>query len=342
MSEYIVVPRERAGIELDEFLCLWFPEWNKGFVRRQVRAGSVLVDGEPAQPSQLLRTDQVLILDIDLDEVPMAPRSAPGVELEILHEDEDVLVVNKPAGLAVEPERWARELGSVSGTLLQLARDRARSASEGAPEGGPGLEMRPRLVHRLDKDTTGCLVVAKSLAAERSLRASFEAGTVRKSYLALVEGEHPLPDGEHEIIDLPLGPNARRSGAMQVVSDGKPSQTRIAVAERFSGYTLMDCEPLTGRTHQIRVHLAAQGFPLVVDSLYGRHDEFFLSSIKSNYRSKRGRAERPLIARLTLHARRVEFPSPSEPDRNIRVEAPVPKDLRLALKKLSKYRSPRH
>ena len=365
MSEYIVVPRERAGIELDEFLCLWFPEWNKGFVRRQVRAGKVLVDGAPAQPSQILRVDQVLILDIDADDEPQPPRSQPGVTLELLYEDDDVLVVQKPAGLAVEPERWARDRGSVAGGLLQLALDRARVAREpdpGLAEFDPlgvhgeadgdespvdgdterlALEMRPRIVHRLDKDTTGALLVAKHLEAERALRSAFESGSVGKRYLALVEGEHPLADGESEIIDLPLGPNARRSGAMRVHAEGKPSRTRVWVEERFRGYTLMGCEPLTGRTHQIRVHLSHVGFPLVVDPLYGRNDTLLLSSFKPNYRAKRGRPERPLMGRLTLHAAGLDLPSPSDPERRIVVEAPLPKDFTVTLKKLSKYRSPR-
>ena len=339
MSEYIVVSRDRAGIELDEFLCLLFPEWNKGFVRRQVRSGRVLVDGEAANPSQFLRADQVLIVDIDEDEAPSPPRATPGALLPVLYEDADVLVVDKPAGLAVEPERWAREKGSVAGSLLQLARERSPGGKGDGGQGG--IDMRPRLVHRLDKDTTGALLVAKDLGAERALRAAFEGGDVEKRYLALVEGEHPLPDGKQGLIDLPLGPDARRSGAMRVVEGGKPSRTRIDVVERFRGFTLLGCEPLTGRTHQIRVHLAARGFPLIVDGLYGRRDRLLLSEIKAGYRAKRGRPERPLIGRLTLHAARLEFPSPSTPGGRIRVEAPPPKDFALAVKNLSKYRTPR-
>jgi 23S rRNA pseudouridine1911/1915/1917 synthase len=343
MSEYIVVPQERSGIELDESLCLLFPEWNKGFVRRQVRSGLVLVDGELANPSQRLRADQVLIVDVDVDQVPEPPRHDPGVAFQVLYEDEDVLVVDKPAGLAVEPERWARERGSVSGGLLRLARERAESgpAGTGGSGAGRGVEMRPRLVHRIDKDTTGVLLVAKHLDAERSLRTAFEDGSVRKRYLALVEGDWPLAEGASELIELPLGPDERRSGAQRVQQDGKPSSTRVSVEERFRGYTLLACEPLTGRTHQIRVHLAARGFPLVVDPLYGRRDALFLSQIKPDYRAKRGRPERPLIGRLTLHASVIEFPSPSLPGRRLRAEAPLPKDFSVTLKKLARYRSPR-
>ena len=303
MSEYHVVPAERAGIELDEYLCLVFPGVNKGFVREQIRSGRVLVDGEAANPSQRLRPHQVLVLDLDEDRLPLVP-VAPEAVIPVLYEDEEVLVVDKPAGLAVEPERWQRHLASLSGALLRLALDRA-------PEEGE-LGFRPRLVHRIDKDTTGCVLVAKTLEAERVLRTAFEEGRIEKRYLALVEGEHPLGDDEEEVIDLPLAPDGRRGGRMTVAQrGGKPSRTRIRVADRFRGYTLLSCEPLTGRTHQIRAHLAACGFPLAVDNLYGRRDALRLSEIKADYRPKRGRVERPLIDRLTLHAAAIAFPGPT-------------------------------
>jgi RluA family pseudouridine synthase len=330
MSEYLVVPEERAGLELDEFLCLLYPEYPKGWMRRAVREGCVLVDGRRASPSQRLRNAQVLVLDLD-GFAPEPPASvAPTIALPILYEDEDVLVVDKPAGLAVESERWAREAPTLGGALIELSRRRE-------PQGGAPA-FRPRLVHRLDKDTTGVLVAAKHLQAERALREAFEAGQVRKTYLALVEGEHCLADGEEEIIDLALAPDEKRSGRMVVDEvHGKSSRTVVCVAQRFHGYTLLECQPLTGRTHQIRVHLAARGFPLVVDALYGRHDALLLSAFKAGYRKKAGRPERPLLARLALHARAIEFASPSR-GTSVRVEANVPKDLAVALKQLAKYR----
>ncbi len=331
MSEEIVVPWERAGLELDEFLCLQFPTCSKGFLRRAVRAGQVLVDGTRAQPSQRLRPDQVLLLEFDEDEAPPSP-VAPACEIPILYEDEDLLVLDKPSGIAVEPERWARGAASLAGALLALAR--SRSAGEDA------LDLRLRAVHRLDKDTSGALVVAKHLEAERSLRAAFEQERVEKTYLALVEGEHPLADGAEEVIDLPLGPDEKKSGRVAVQPrTGKPSRTRIAVARRFRGYTWLSCQPLTGRTHQIRVHLTACGFPLAVDPLYGRRSTLHLSALKSGYKVKRGLPERPLIARLTLHAAEVRVPSPGAGRGSVSVEAPLPKDLASLLKQLAKVRS---
>jgi len=330
-------------MELDEFLCLAFPLLNKGFLRHQVREGKVLVDGNPASPSQRLRFDQVLFVDFDeTDDLPRAP-VAPAALLPILFEDDHVLAVDKPPGLAVEPERWARGNASVAGALLELALARAGADPEAAVPLETELEFRPRILHRLDKDTSGVLLVAKTVEAERRLRAAFDAGEVHKTYLALVEGEHPLEDDESEIVDLPIGPDERKSGRMCVDRvSGKPSQTRISIAQRFRGYTLLRCEPLTGRTHQIRVHLREIGFPLAVDRVYGRRNSLRLSELKRGYRRKPGRIEPPLIDRLTLHALEIEFPDPAgtgpESARRIRVASAVPRDLERALKQLAKVR----
>jgi 23S rRNA pseudouridine1911/1915/1917 synthase len=345
MSENIVVPWERAGLELDEFLCLHFPEFNKGFLRRAVRDGLVLIDGMRASPSQRLRADQVLIVDLDEAEPPSSP-VAPEAEIPILYEDEDMLVLDKPSGLAVEPERWARGAASLAGALLALARARTRArkessedSEEDAGDDGP-LVLRLRAVHRLDKDTSGALVVAKNLEAERALRGAFEHDLVRKTYLALVEGEHPLEDGAEQEIDLAIGPDEKRSGRVVIdPRDGKPARTLVSVVQRFRGFTWLACRPLSGRTHQIRVHLSAVGFPLAVDPLYGRRGELLLSQVKAGYRAKRGRPERPLISRLTLHAAAIEVPAPRDPARTIRVEAPLPKDLSQLLKQLAKVRA---
>lgn len=330
MHQTILVPDEHVGLELDEFLCLVFPHLSKGFLRRLVRDGGVLVDGEASKPDQRLRPFQVVLVDLEGDEAPPAP-VAPVERVPVLYEDEHVLVVDKPPGLATEPERWARFKPSLAGALLELATD-------GEAEGP--VDYRPRLVHRLDKDTSGAVLVAKDLETERRLRAAFEAGEVRKGYLALVEGEHPLADGDEERIELPIAPDARRSGRMRTAErGGKASCTVVRVEQRFRGFTLMRCEPLTGRTHQIRVHLAATGFPLAVDPVYGRRDALLLSEIKRGYRPKKGRPERPLLSRLSLHAESLAFPSPDPSAPPVRVEAEVPSDLIRALRQLAKVRA---
>ena len=347
-AEYHVVPDDYHGLELDEYLCLLFAGRAKGFLRQQVRTGRVLVDGEPALPSQRVRGSQVLVLAFDQEEGGAAP-VAPEEQVPVLYEDEHLMVVDKPAGLAVEPERWKRDAATLAGALLERARSSGASAVDAEASGrsadAPGaadatdsesgesgldpadeqpLEFRPRLVHRLDKDTTGCVVAAKDLATERLLRAAFERGLPSKRYLALVEGEHPLPDGEMQVIDRPLLVDAKKGGRVRVSGAGKPSQTEVRVLERFHGYTLLECRPRTGRTHQIRVHLSAEGFPLVVDPLYGRRDALLLSELKRNYRPKRGRPERPLCSRLTLHAASIAVPTRLPDERAL---APVPAEI---------------
>ena len=336
MSQHLPVPDERVGMELDEFLCLKFPSLNKGVLRRLIRDGLVLIDGKAVTPSRRLKYGQILFVEFDEAEVEVRPLVAPTQALKVLHESEHILVVEKPAGVAAEPERWERDAASVAGGLLQLSLDRS--------EGEEGLEFRPRLLHRLDKDTSGVLLAAKTIECERSLRDAFARGdgTIKKTYLAIIEGEYPLEDDEVDLIELPIGPDQRRIGKMLVDDRGKEARTEVRVRERFSGFTLVECRPLTGRTHQLRVHLSATGFPLVVDPAYGRRSELLLSEFKHSYREKRGHPERPLLDRLALHAEAIEFPcDPSEPERRERVEAPVPKDLARVLKQLAKVRPPR-
>jgi 23S rRNA pseudouridine1911/1915/1917 synthase len=333
VTQHYAVQSDSIGMELDEFLCRLYPLTSKRLLRGFVRDGSVLVNGGRASPSQRLRSDEVVSVEFEEDELPQrVAGEVPDQPLAILYEDDDVIVVDKPPQLLVEPDRWDESKANLLGAVHALGVRR----SEG---GGPAF--RPRLVHRLDRDTSGVAVIAKNVEAERVLGAAFEGGTVHKVYLALVEGEHPLGEGESEVIDLALGPDARRSGQMMVRSDGKEARTRISVAERFRGFTLLRCEPMTGRTHQIRVHLAAKGFPLAVDPLYGRRRALPLSEIKAGYRPKPGRPESPLIDRLTLHALEIEFPLPSDPGRSVRVHSPVPRDFARILKQLGKVRPPR-
>jgi RluA family pseudouridine synthase len=289
--------------------------------------------------------DQVLFIEFDEDEEAPEPPVAPRIKIPILYEDAHVLAVDKPSDLAAEPERWARSNASLAGALLELALERSNVSLSDPIAPMSRLDFRPRLVHRLDKDTTGVVLVAKTIEAERRLRRAFDSGQVHKKYLALVEGEYPLAHDDSEVIDLPIGPDERKSGRMRIDRDaGKPSQTRLRIAQRFRGYTLLLCEPLTGRTHQIRVHLREIGFPLVVDPVYGRRKSLSLSEFKSDYRRKPGHVESPLIERLTLHALAIEFPDPAQAEdegaRRIDVESPIPRDLARVLKQLAKVRAP--
>ena len=315
MKQNLFVPPEMKGIELDDFLSLRFPGVPKGRLRRLIREGKVSVNGVVEASFGHLGGDALVIVELPEDGLP-AVRGAPG-ELPILYEDEAVLCVDKPADLAVEPERWRKEAPTVASVLL-----------------GMGLPYRPRIAHRLDKGTSGALLLAKDLEAERALRRQFERREVEKEYWAIVEGEVPGEGGE---VDLPVGPDPTQEGRMRVERrKGDPAQTAYRVIERFRGYTVLAAFPRAGRTHQIRVHLAARGFPLAVDPLYGRQSELLLSRIKPDYRRKRGLPETPLLGRLSLHARRLGFRSPAAGP--VAVESPLPKDLEIVLGKLRRYR----
>jgi RluA family pseudouridine synthase len=330
VNQHICVDAEHSGMELDEFLARAFPRTAKSVLRKLVRAGRVLVDGGAAHPSTKLAADDVVSLDFDEEEFAGAAPVEEVEPLPILYEDEHVLALDKPAKLAVEPDRWDATRPSLLGSLHALSETRGNGAAG----------FRPRIVHRLDKDTSGVVLVAKTIEAERALGLAFENAQVHKTYFALVEGEHPLEDGASEVIDLALGPDDRRSGIVCVQRDGKPAQTKIGVEQRFRGYTLLRCEPITGRTHQIRVHLAASGFPLVVDAMYGRRRSLALSELKADFRFKPGRVETPLIERLSLHARSIDFERVGGTDR-VLVEAPLPRDFERTLKQLAKVRPAR-
>jgi len=236
--------------------------------------------------------------------------------VEILFEDDDLLVVNKPAGLLTIPGRQGgvalcEAVAHVTGRTHSLL-----------------------LVHRLDRQTSGVLVLAKTVEAQRVLSRQFAKRQVAKDYLAIVRGR---PDGKEGLIDAPLKP-ASSGGQRMVVSinKGRPAQTRWSLVEAWTGISLLRCRPLTGRQHQIRVHLKYIGLPLLVDALYARCDALYLSQIKADYRASSAHEERPLIERLTLHAERITFMRPSC-NEQISIEAPLPKDFRATLNQLRKW-----
>jgi len=226
-----------------------------------------------------------------------------AIPLDIVFEDDDVIVVNKPAGLVVHPAP-----GHADGTLVNalLGRDDARGF------GGIAGVRRPGIVHRLDRDTSGLLMVARHDAAQASLMAQLKARRVKKTYQALVHGSVAAAVGR---IEAPIGRDPGHRTRMAVAAGGRPSTTGYRVRERFEGWTLLDLDLVTGRTHQIRVHLAAIGHPVAGDPLYG---------------TGTSRAGPDGLERLFLHAWRLELTSPST-GRLIRAEAPLPDGLKAVL-----------
>jgi len=245
----------------------------------------------------------------------MMPRAGPRpVAPDVLHADASLLVVNKPAGLVSVPRP--------KGDDIVTALKRARLTPANEPF---------RLVHRIDRETSGVLVFARTLAAQQSLTAQFHARTVEKTYWALVRG-YVETDGEIALsLEVDRGGNRVRVARR----GGKKAITQYRVLKRVAGNTLLECRPLTGRTHQIRVHLAAIGHPLAVDALYGGSEALYLSHFKRGYQPSTRHEERPILSRVSLHALRISFEHPERGERVI-FEAPLPKDLRATLTQLER------
>jgi 23S rRNA pseudouridine1911/1915/1917 synthase len=261
-------------------------------VQHLMTDGRVTADGQPVKANTVVHAGAVLVIDVP----PVAPAGieAEAIPLDVIYEDEDVLVVDKPAGLVVHPSP-----GHWSGTLVNalLARDTVYG-------GIAGVE-RPGIVHRLDRDTSGLLMVAKTDAAQASLMAQLKARRVKKTYLALVQGSVQAAVGR---VEAPIGRDPRNRMRMAVVPDGRPSVTGYRVRERFAAWTLLEVDLVTGRTHQIRVHLAALGHSVAGDSVYGTGT------------ARRGPDG---LERLFLHAWRLVFASPATGDL-VRLEASLP------------------
>ena len=232
----------------------------------------------------------------------------------VIHEDEALLVFDKPAGLLVAPDRWDKEKAN----LMTLVHARL----------GPQVAN----VHRLDRDTSGVLLCVKTKAALDALSGQFQAKTAEKTYHALAVGVAP---DEEFAVELALDQDPAHPGRMRTVKrGGKPSRTVVRRLEQFRGFAWLECRPQTGRTHQIRVHLAAMGLPILNDRFYGTDMPLLLSSLKRGYK---GRAhERPLIGRLALHASTLTVTHPLTRER-VTLRAPLPNEFLVALKYLRRF-----
>ena len=301
---------------LGEVAASLFPHITIGSLRAAIDSGALTVNGGRASRMTFVSVGDC----VEFDDIDTPGVEAVAVDIEALFEDESLIIVNKPAGVPVVPVRNSTEWRFM-GMLLHHAESCGLCRAGG---------RRFRIVHRLDSDTSGALVVAKSLEAARSMSLAFSSGQVRKTYLALVKGR---PKGEGGEIAEPIGKG--RGGRVRAVSEGgKESFTRWRVVENFRGYALLEVEIKTGRTHQIRVHLEYDGLPLAVDDMYGGAGALMLSDFKKGYRCT-GR-EKPLMERLSLHCLRLEFAHPVTCEK-IAVEAPLPGDFARALKALGKY-----
>ena len=310
-EQVLVVEDDLAGIRLADFLERRCPASTRMDLRHLVAAGRIKLNGVPCLHSPRLRRGDV----VQVPAIEAAPRpEPPGPLPDVRYESSTVLVVAKPAGLATVPYRSGRDRG-IHGRLDELR---------------PGADLR--IVHRLDRDTSGCLLLGKGLAAAQHFDEQFRNGAVAKTYLALVQGV-PAPDRFE--VSAWLGPDRRRPG--KVVAAAGPARglrsahTLVEVLQRFQRYALLQLHPQTGRSHQLRVHLASVGHPIVGDQDYGG-EALLLSSLKTGYKLRRGVVERPLLDRMFLHAFRVSF---RDVDGTlVDVETPMTSDLAATLQKL--------
>ena len=305
------VGADDAGLRLDVFLARAFPESSRSFLARAIAGGAVRLDGVAVRGSAKLKPGSLVVFT-----VPAPPRAGPAAEeipLRFLHVDEAIAVVDKPAGMVVHPAKGNWQ-GTLAGALKwHLERDGAGGLSTA---GGP---TRPGIVHRLDRDTSGVIVVARSEAAHHALARQFERRTVTKTYLAITQGQ---PRFDADEIDLPIGIHPYQREKMAVRRDHPTSReavTRYEVVERFQAGALVRLTPRTGRTHQIRVHLAAVGAPVLCDGLYSGR-----TVIEPTWLGLP--AGPPLLERQALHAARLEIDHPLTGQRVV-FEAPLPADM---------------
>lgn len=248
-----VVPEEQAGLRLDRFLAASGHGWSRAQVSRWIEHGHVLRNGALSKPAQLLRAGDI----VGVSPPPPTPSELvpQDLPLEILFEDEHMIVINKPPGLVIHPAA-----GNPDGTLVNALLAHCRDLS------GVGGVERPGIVHRLDKDTSGVLVAAKTDAAHRTLSLAFRWRTTDKRYLAVAYGS---PSADEGVVDKPIARHPSERKRMAVVAGGRPARTLWWLRERFAGAALLECRLITGRTHQVRVHLAHIGHALIGDRVYG-------------------------------------------------------------------------
>ncbi len=286
-------------MRLDHFMAETVPRLSRSRLQALIKDGHILLDGAPTRASHKLRAGET----ITFDEPPVIPANATEAEdiaLDVLYEDGDVIVINKPPGLVVHPA-----VGNMTGTIVNALLHHCDELS------GIGGVERPGIVHRLDKETSGCLVAAKNDVAHQALTEQFAGREVTKIYLAIAAGKFPRREG---IVDAPIGRHRVHRQKMAVVREGEGREARTGwrvLAEVPAG-TLVECTLYTGRTHQIRVHLKHLGHPLLGDNVYGKPAGF---------------------ARQMLHAWKLGFSHPRTGNR-IDCVAPIPEDFRAAGVKL--------
>ncbi len=333
LAEPLALPDSDEGMEaltfnirhdlqkrLDIYLRDRLSTHSRSMLQKLIKSGTVLVNGRAAKVSTLLRSgDRVELQVPPAVEREILPENIP---LEILYEDDHFIAINKPTNLLVHPARghWT---GTMTNALVYHAQQTAGTLSVGSDP------WRPGIIHRLDRNTTGLILVAKTDEAHWRLAGQFERRSIRKTYLAIVHGSPPL---DSDLIDAPLGVHPVMREKYTVREDiGRTAQTVYQVKERFKRFTLLELFPRTGRTHQLRVHLSHVGFPIVGDVMYGGR-----AISRRDLTAQVADSADPMISRQALHAWKLQFVHPSKFNR-MALEAPVPWDIAEFLTLLRQY-----
>lgn len=299
------INEELAGIRLDKAVSMKDTSISRASVQRLIDEENILVNGKSTKSSYKLNLDDVVtIIKEEPKEVEIKPQDIP---LDIIYEDSDILVVNKQKGLVVHPGN-----GNPDGTLVNAIMNKCKDSLSGI-----GGEIRPGIVHRIDKDTSGLLIIAKNDKAHIVLSDRLKEHEVKKTYIALVRGK--IKENE-ATIDMPIGRSTKDRTKMAVSKNGKNAVTHIKVIERFKNYTLLEVNIETGRTHQIRVHLSQIGYPIVGDYVY------------SNGKNPFG------VEGQMLHSQKLEFKHPIT-EKEMKLEAKLPEYFEKVLEELRKENS---
>lgn len=306
-----------AGKRLDAVLAARLPEFSRTLLKRAIDAGSVTVNDTREKPATKLEEGSVV--RVEPFDRPVEGPTPEAIPLDYVYEDDDLVVVNKPSGMVVHPAKghWA---GTMAAALAHHFGKENLSSTAGA--------ARPGIVHRLDRDTTGVIVVAKHDKAHERLSAQFADRTTEKTYLAIVLGE---PDRDGDVIDEPIGPHPHVREKMAIRRDhpdARSAVTTFEVLERHRRCSLIRVIPKTGRTHQIRVHLAHVGWPVLCDKQYGGRSRITAGELDGGVLDP---DESPLLERHALHAQRLRIDHPTSGER-LTFEAPLPPDFEAVLR----------
>ena len=315
------------GTELLDFLSRRFVKVSKKDLRHLIAQGEIRLNDRVVRPKYTLHSGDLVTVPTHLDDSAPRPEEDAPLEIDVLYEDDQHIVLNKPPGYPVLPDRQGKQRQFYASVMAVLNRNR--------PPEGP--YVRPHILHRLDRETSGVLLVAKNRKASRALSKQFESGDVHKTYLVIVEGRFPREEAR---IELPI---ARQESSVIKMEpnekNGKASVTNLILRERFGHFSLLEARPETGRQHQIRVHLQSTGYPPLVDFLYGRRE--ILTS--EEFGRIIGQADVPgpevMLDRCPLHAFAISYarPGTGEP---MHQEAPVPEDMRSFLELLRQEDKP--